>query len=277
MKRSRTRQLETSSLFLTTIAQTTAHHRPELWHFPTYSDKSSLFDTPFTAADTCLEHTYGITSSMASAIYLINKFWHYARSVTFRKESFTDVLVPAVATLTARLDSWTVHSELFTSVAADDNATLSLAKHLAKSFYHSTQIYLHCCFKSEPQYDQIDFSYLSKQTLIALEQAEVEKLSVSRAGASISWPALVGACLAPTELRTRWTKYWNKLLGYQIGHMQATWEIVQEVWKKVDSETVNGSGAQLPAATIPDSGSYQSLEPIWVSVLSKKDIAILAV
>jgi hypothetical protein len=277
LQRSRTRQLDTSSFFLTTIAQTTAHHRPELWHFPSYSDNASLFDTPFTAADTCLEHTYGITSSIASIIYLINKFWHYVRAGTLTDDSFTDMLAPAIATLVAKLNSWTAYSELFTSVTTDDSATLSLARYLATSFYCSTQIYFHCCFKSNSQRDRSELLHLSNLTLLALERAELEKLSMPRAGASISWPALVGACVAPTELRRRWTKYWNKLLSYQIGHTQATWEIVLEVWKEVDTKVVKSTDVQLPAALPVDFGRYQASEPIWTSILRNRDIAILAI
>lgn len=214
---------------------------------------------------------------MASIIFLINKYWHYARSITFTDESCSDFLNTAIATLIAKLNCWTANSELFTSVAADDTATLSLARHLATSFYYSTQIYFRCCFDPGPLYDQLDLLYLSSQTLLALERAELEKLSASRAGASISWPALVAACVAPEELRIRWTKYWNKLLSYQIGHMQATWEVVQEVWMKVDSEAINGTSGQSSAPKLPDSGSYQTLEPTWISIIKIKDTAILAI
>jgi hypothetical protein len=279
LHRSRIRQLDTISLFLTTVAQTTAHHRSELWHFPAYSGTASLFDTPFTDTDTCLEHTYGITSSIASTIYLINKFWQYANSITLVDGPFAYELACALATLAENLSSWTPNSELFTSFAANDSATLSLARDLATSFYCSTQIYFHCCFELSPSpHTQSVILRLSRRTLLALERAELEKLSVSRAGASICWPAFVAACVAPSGLRKRWTAYWGTLLSYRIGSFQAVWEIVQEVWKSKDANVMENNDIGLRAIRLAaGSVTYQAIVPLWTSILRESEVAILAV
>lgn len=275
--RSRIRQLDTISFFLTTIAQTTSHHCPGQWHFPPYSSAASLFDTIFTSTDICLEHTYGVTSSIATIIYLINKFWHYANSASLPNQVFELELAGALSTLALKLKTWTSHSEPFKSISTDDVATLSLARHLATSFHCSAQIYFQSCFKFNPsQSDRSLISSLSNETLLALEQAELQKLSVLHAGASICWPAFVAACEAPAELRSRWTKYWNSLMSYRLGNLQVAWEVVQETWRKTDGE-VETSAIQLHTDMMGYEGTYRIMEPVWTSILRDRGITILAI
>lgn len=275
----RIRQLDTNSFFLQMIALTTAHHRPELWYFPAYYGTASLFDNPFDITDTCLEHTYGITSSIASSIFLINKLWHYANNLPPVNESFASELGDALNILAKKINSWTPLSDPFSSIAAQDITTMSLARNLATSFCYSTLIYFHCCFVfNPPQSDRSMFSRLSLQTLLALERAEVETHSVKNTGAPISWPAFVAACKAPSELRQRWTKYWSALLSYQIGSQQAAWQIVQEVWRREDAGAEAAESGVIPLHAVQQvtSGTYQISEPVWTNVVKESGVTILA-
>jgi hypothetical protein len=120
-------------------------------------------------------------------------------------------------------------------------------------------------------------SHLSYQTLQSLERAEPGKLIVSRAGASICWPAFVPACEAPAELRHRWSNYWHTLLSYRIDSLQTVWEVVQKMWSKVDEEAAADGNIQLHVVTPVGYETYQTSNPIWTDILRKSALTILAI
>ncbi|KAF2007285.1 hypothetical protein P154DRAFT_614685 [Amniculicola lignicola CBS 123094] len=275
----RIRQLDTNSFFIEMIALTTAHHRPELWQFSSYVDAASLIDTPFATTDTCLEHTYGITSSIASTIFLINKFWYYTNSATIYDELYACELGHAIAAVAIELRTWTPLSESYASVAIEENTSLSLAMSLASSFCYSALIYFHSCFLFDPpQSDESLFSRLSHDTLLALERAECESIQMSKVGAMISWPAFVAGCYSPPELRQRWTRYWSTLLKFRIGSIQAAWEIVQRVWRKERREetATTEDRSQVYVTEQATFETYCCIEPIWTWFVKDSGATIVA-
>ncbi|KIW64181.1 hypothetical protein PV04_09134 [Phialophora macrospora] len=271
--RPRARQLEICSIFMDTIALTTANHLDIMFGFPAYSTKPILLDTPFTTADIFLEHTYGVTPSVASMVYVTNKIWLYAQSRTNFQDLSPCEVDDSLKSLTEQLDTWSPASESYASVAVDDNSTNSLLRCLSTAFHCAARIYFLSCFRVHPsRHDPSMLAHLSELTLAALEQSYHARPAKSRAGASLSWPAFVAACEAPPTAWQRWTRYWQTLLSNQIGTQQAAWEIVQEVWRRKDKACTQVS----KTPTLARLGTTHVIEPSWASVIRDNGIAIIA-
>lgn len=271
------RQLDIATHFLTTLAQTTAHHLPHMWQFPPLTDCTSMFDSPFTVVDSCLEFTYGVTSSIASAIYLTNKIWHYATSINAMRKDLVVKIFNAILDLDYLLDSWTPSSEPFASIGASKPNTLSLAQNLAMSFHSAAQIYFQSCFDLDSvNPNRYTLVHLSRSTLLALERAESDKARLSKAGASFGWPAFVAACEAPVELRPRWILYWQKLLRSRIGGMWRAWDVVEEVWRRVDTKPMHDTNVRFSKTMGVTSIPIRVYEPTWAAVLRERSMTILA-
>lgn len=278
-----TRQLAINSSFLATLAQTTTHHPPPCITFLALSKQASLFDTPFTIADTSLEFTYGITSTTASFIYLTNKFWQCAHCSDAAGVPDSNELSDAIQTLACLINAWTPLSEPFTSISADDTASLAIVRNLALSFNYAARIYFHSCFTLEsPPSNWPTCAELSTLTLMALEEAECDKDAASRTlklnvkGASISWPAFVAACVAPTELRPRWSKYWEVLMNYRIGNLRVVWGIVKNIWRTTDTKAALEIADDMHLLH-NDVKHVRLNKPRWSEVLADVGFSILAV
>lgn len=265
------RQLDTISIFLLTLAQTTTHH--DLPSSASY--ETPLLESPFTSVDTSLEFTYGITPTLASFIFLTRKLWSYARSIGSDEVFAIAHVSEPIVSLAQSLNAWKTTSEQFSTIIADDAATLCLARHLANSFHCAAKIYFYSCFRfDEPNVEQPDMIELSEQTLFALEKAEIGKIRLSGTGASIGWPAFVAACEAPPELRPKWTKYWEAFINYRIGNIQIVWDIVKEVWKRTDEkDSSERSGMDVVAHL----GPISICTPKWIEVLKDRKATILAI
>ncbi|KIV83894.1 hypothetical protein, variant 3 [Exophiala sideris] len=274
-----TRQLAVNSAFIATLAQTTTHHPPPFINL-LESNQDSLFESPFKTSDTSLEFTYGITSTTASFMYLTNKFWQCAHSAASFGLTVLGEITDAILTLSCLIESWTPSLEPFTSIPANDTASLALARDLAMSFNYAARIYFRSCFNLERSSARsATRAELSELTLMALEKAETNKNMTSRSskfgvkGASISWPAFVAACEAPPELRPRWAEYWECLINYRIGNLTVVWSIVKDVWKSTDQGS-NANGFQSPPN---NAESFQLTEPKWSKVLREANFSILAI
>ncbi|KAK4947610.1 hypothetical protein LTR10_013556 [Elasticomyces elasticus] len=274
-----TRQLAVNSAFIATLAQTTTHHPPPYINLVEFK-QASLFESPFRTDDTSLEFTYGITSTTASFMYLTNKFWQCAHSAASFGLTVLSEITDAILTLSCLIESWTPSLEPFTSIPANDTASLALARDLAMSFNYATRIYFQSCFSLESSSARsATRAELSELTLMALEKAETNKNMTSRSskfgvkGASISWPAFVAACEAPPELRPRWAEYWECLINYRIGNLTVVWGTVKDVWKSTDQ----GSNADDFQSPPNNAETFQLTEPKWSKVLREANFSILAI
>jgi arginine metabolism regulation protein II len=263
-------------MFMDTIANTTATDWMEPRHFPQYSNTPVLLDVPFEATDTFLEHSYGITTSIASMIYSTNKIWLYAQGLTDIGPLPSSEVNHSLATLAEQLETWAPSSENYTSFAGDDAMHMPLLKSLSTSIYYATRIYFHSCFRFNSTRHNSMPTRLSDLTLMALEQSESVRSPSSKAGAPLSWPAFIAACEAPPALRGRWTQYWQTLLKHQIGTQQAAWEIVQEVWRKKEIEELGGCEMGYEAPVLATLETCQVVEPAWISVIRDYGITIFA-
>lgn len=270
------RQLEICSVFMDTIALTTASHRAGWWGFPKYSDKSVLLDHPFLETDNFLEHTYGITPSIASMIYLTNKIWLYTQARTNHEVLSPSEVKDSLQNLAEQLETWSSVQEVYTSMVPDDQSNILLVKALSTAFCSAAQIYFVSCFTIDSTCDDFEtLDVLSELTLTKLEEAEQIKFSTSNMGAALSWPAFVAACESPPHLHKRWTEYWEKLLQHRIGSQQVAWEVVQMVWKKdtEENDPKLSTSESLPLAT---SCLYTVTEPSWASVIRDNGITVVA-
>jgi arginine metabolism regulation protein II len=273
---SRVRQLEITSMFMDTIANTTATDWAEPRHFPRYSDQPVLLDVPFEATDTFLEHSYGITTSIASMIYSTNKIWLYTQGLTDIGPLSTEEINDSLAHLAEQLERWAPSSEDYTSFSGADAVQMPLMKSLSTAIYYATRIYFHSCFRSNSTHQNSMPTRLSDLTLMALEQSESVRGPTIKAGAPLSWPAFIAACEAPPALRGRWTHYWQTLLKHQIGTQQAAWEIVQEVWRRKEVDEQGGLVMGYEAPVLATLDSCQVVEPAWISVIRDFGITIFA-
>ncbi|KEF60176.1 uncharacterized protein A1O9_05026 [Exophiala aquamarina CBS 119918] len=273
----RMRQLDIAGLFLTTLAQTTAHHLPEVWQFSLFTTNTPIFNSPFTEVDSCLEFTYGITSSIASAIYYTNQIWYYATSTSATSTDLIIKIFDAILDLADMLDCWTPSAEPFASIGPGKPGTLSLVQNLAISFHSATQIYFQSCFDlASISPTRSSLTHLSRCTLLALERAESDKARLSKAGASFGWPAFVAACEAPEELRPRWALYFQKLLTSRIGSMQRAWNVVEEVWRRMDTVPARGATERRSRIMRVESTPIRILEPVWAAVLREGSMTLIA-
>jgi len=271
------RQLDIASLFLTTLAQTTAHHIPDVWDYPALTTATTIFQSPFTEVDSCLEFTYGVTSSIASAIYFTNKVWHYATSTSVARTELVVRIFEAILDLADMLDSWTPCLEPFNSIGPSELVTLSLVQNLAMSFHSAAQIYFQSCFDlSSVNSNKRSLAHLSRCTLLALEGAESDKARLPKAGASFGWPVFVAACESPVELRSRWISYWQKLLTSRIGGMRRALNVVEEVWRRADTEPPYGTTARFSRILEVRSARIRISEPIWATVLREHAVTLIA-
>lgn len=271
------RQLDLAGLFLTTLAQTTAHHLPAVWQFPVLTTTTPIFNSPFTEVDSCLEFTYGVTSSIASAIHYTNKIWYYATSTSATAKDLVVKIFDAILDLTDMLDSWTASSEPFTSIGPSEPATLSLVQNLAMSFHSAAQIYFQSCFDLDSiNPNRCSLAHLSRCTLLALEGAESDKARLSKAGASFGWPVFVAACEAPVALRPRWIAYWQKFLTSRIGSMHRAWNVVEEVWSRTDAKPLYDTTVRLSRVLEVGSTQIRISEPIWAAVLRERSMTLIA-
>jgi arginine metabolism regulation protein II len=274
------RHLDTTSCFLSTIARTTLHQRPDLFLLPTKLDPCTLYDTPFTEADSYLEFTYGITSTVASFVYLTSKFWFYSRPSARTNSHASAELDKAIATLQSRLGSWTAESERFTSIATGDDSSLRLVRHLAESYHSASQIYFHLCFPSQATQEAAATSprpalpVLSQRTLFSLEEAEATRSRSNSAAGPIAWPGFVAACVAPPRLRWRWAIYWETQLKYRIGSLLHVWEVVKAVWKQNDGLLSCGDGDVRHLSILPS--ETEPFNAGWTPVLQQMNTTILA-
>jgi len=259
-----------------TIAMTTASSRTGRWHFGTYSDRPILLDTPFSGEDTFLEHTYGVTSSIASMIYSINKIWLYTSGRTRIGDLTTQEVEFSLASLAEQLETWSPSTEIYASVLGDDNFNTSLLESLSTSFYYAARIYFHSCFRFNDTRQDSMPARLSDLTLMAYEQSELARIPASKAGAPLSWPAFVAACEAPLHLRERWTSYWQSLLRHGLGTQQAAWQVVQEVWKSKDAEFDGEAMVVDDGRILARFDAFDVIEPSWAGVIRDNGITIFA-
>ena len=255
---------------------TTASSRTGRWHFGTYSDRPVLLDTPFSGEDTFLEHTYGVTSSIASMVYSINKIWLYTSGRTRIGPLTPQETEYSLASLAEQLESWSPSTELYASVLGDESVNSSLLESLSTSFYYAARIYFHSCFRFNDVRQDMMPARLSDLTLMAYEQSELARMPASKGGAPLSWPAFVAACEAPSHLRERWTHYWQSLLRHGLGTQQAAWQVVQEVWKTKDAEREEHFNDRNKKRVLARFTSFDVIEPSWTSVVRDSGATIFA-
>jgi arginine metabolism regulation protein II len=272
----RVRQVEMDSLFLDTIALATQVHDTTQLQYPRYTELPVLMDNPFLVTDDSLEHTFGITPSIATMIYRTHKIWFYAQGRTCLPDLPEDEVNDSLAKLAEGFETWDPDLETYASVVGDDIKNLALLRSLSTSFYYSARIYFHCCFRfGSSCYDSTP-ARLSDLTLMALEQSELDRPPASKHGTPLSWPAFVAACEAPPTLRARWTCYWQTLLLHGIGTQQAAWRIVQRVWEKKNNSLSKDTGWGDEDVVLGYFNTFQVIEPSWVSVIRQSGLTIVA-
>jgi hypothetical protein len=261
-------------MFMETIAITTARERIDLANsYPRSADLNRL-ESPFLSSDDFLEHTYGITPSLASMVFSINELWHCARHC-----DDSDILGEVqhkIKQLADEIEAWDPSLETFASVVSGGIASATLLRSLSRAFWYAIRIYFRACFIPRFWAWESMPAVLSECALLALEQSEDLRSLMSMTGTSLSWPAFIGACEAPASLRNRWTRYWEILLKHKIGTQEAAWKVVQEVWRQQDCSSEQPSIATTMSAWSGTLKDFEAVEPSWAVIIRSSGLAIVA-
>lgn len=226
-----TRLLNNICRMLKLFAQTTlARPNPKPW--PGYDHTVNGAD--FTFLEPSIEFLYGITTSIAGAIF---KVYRLTQSLAYYKnKDYPESLMQACETLGDELHSWTVCSEPFSTIdSKKEHTMLKIAWAQARAFYYATLIYY---YRSVQKCARERLSLEQQAAIVSMNEAEDLKLCLdeeSSLPAPITWPAFIASCEAVNEERRNWDRWWSRVQKYRMGNYYRQQCTVRDIWAKLDS------------------------------------------
>ena len=225
-----TRQLNAMCKMLGLFART-ALYEPDGTPWPGFV--ATTGDTSFDDLWPSIEFIYGITPFLAKAILKNHELASY---LAYYKKDYPESLVEACEAFHDELLSWTIDSEAFSTINADDGPALVVAKAQATAFYNATLIYhyrtIQQCERQEQRKEQ-------KEVLQAMNQAEDLKAQSRRLGywaAPITWPAFISSCEAVGEERKQWAMWWDRVQRYGLANYAGQKSLIHQIWARQDDE-----------------------------------------
>ncbi|OJJ07631.1 hypothetical protein ASPVEDRAFT_46894 [Aspergillus versicolor CBS 583.65] len=221
----------------TTLPILTPKPWPGYDHVPRGADFYSL--------EPSIEFLYGITTSIAGAIftiYRLSQYVAYYRDQSPRPEQeFPATLLEACEALADALGSYTITTETFSSISPTEaeGHMVDIARAQAKAFHNAALIYY---YRSIQQCSRDCLYQEQRAVLDAMNEAEELKVKSPTAGsgeqssfpAPITWPAFVASCEAVGEERQAWDGWWRRVQGYGMRNYGQQYETVCRIWERMD-------------------------------------------
>lgn len=229
----------------TTLPILTPKPWPGYDHVPRGADFYSL--------EPSIEFLYGITTSIAGAIfkiYRLSQYVAYYRDQSPRPEQeFPASLLQACEELADALGSYTITTESFSSMSPTEaeGHMVDIARAQAKAFHNAALIYY---YRSIQQCSRGCLYQEQRAVLDAMNEAEELKVKASTAGntrpgsgssqaqssfpAPITWPAFVASCEAVGEERQAWDGWWRRVQGYGMRNYGQQYATVCRIWERMD-------------------------------------------
>ncbi|KAL3439749.1 fungal-specific transcription factor domain-containing protein [Aspergillus insuetus] len=223
------------------FGQTTLPHmHPKRW--PGYDELPRGADLYF--LEPSIEFLYGITTSIAGAIFKIYRLAQYLAYYRAGGEQYPASLLRACEMLADELCSYTINSESFSAIGREEeqgggSRMVAIARAQAKAFYHTALIYYYRSIQ------QCARSYLHREqqaVLAAMNEAEDLKFSrgwemgPSLFPAPITWPAFVASCEAVGGDRELWREWWGRVQRYGMRNYRQQFSTVCSIWGKLDND-----------------------------------------
>lgn len=216
---------------LSLFARSVSHEaNPEPWKPWSYQRFQSRLVSP----EASVEFIYGITPCLALTIAKIIRLSEYL--VFYAFETIPETLAATCEELGDELSKYSVDSEEFSCIEANDGLMASIARAQATAFYNSALIYY---YRSIQKCDRQDLRDEQRKALDAMQLAEdlkIASLSGDRWAAPISWPAFIASCEAPGELRGQWATWWIRVQSYGVSNYHKQWTVIQTLWAYMDAQ-----------------------------------------
>lgn len=189
----------------------------------------------FVEVGSCLEHVYGITPAIATAIH---QTCQLAEHLVRHSECLTPIpsdLLAACEDLGERLLSWTFDCEQFATVPAEEDLMARIFYHHACAWHGAALIYY---YRRIQHYDTKDL-FEEVQNVVRYMQA-VEDLKAGSTSESvkrmapITWPMFIASCDGSESTAHLCRGWWESIRHYGLVNISRQWGVVQQIWAKRD-------------------------------------------
>ncbi|CAG8890083.1 unnamed protein product [Penicillium egyptiacum] len=217
------------------FGQTTLPHRtPKPWPGYDYVPRGADFHS----LEPSIEFLYGITISIAGAIFRIYRLSQYVACYRSQGQEYPQTLLEACETLADDLGSYTINSELFSTIDSSEAEAhmVDIARAQAKAFHNAALIYY---YRSIQQCARSCLHQEQQAVLTAMNEAEDLKVSFGKHTsfpAPITWPAFVASCEAVGEERRSWDNWWSRLEVYGMRNYHRQYGTVRSIWAKLGED-----------------------------------------
>lgn len=220
------RQIESISHFLTLLGRTTSKELRHTSRIDEWKPEAPLFKSN----DTHVEYIYGITPTLGN---LLHRTCHIVEALaSCDEQNIPEHLEYSRDVLRADLLTWSlVTDDCHLADVEPDTSALEIIRCQARAFHSAVLIFY---YRAVEHYHLIDPSqevYTAWENLTVAEQTK--DMKHVRYAAPMSWPGFIAACEAVD--RQPWVEWWQKVQRYNLGNFRRQWEIIQEVWRLVDS------------------------------------------
>jgi hypothetical protein len=235
-----TRQLNEISTFLTLLARTTAIKTPSV-ELQYGENGASSGDDLVEQSNTCYEYMYGVTPMIATAIQETCRLAEILAQYG-DVHDIPDPLLQACEELGERLQSWHLASERPAPIPAGDDEMLAIFTHHANAWHCAALLYYYRRIQNCHAADLVREVDLIADHMHAVEDTKVRsKSECIRRTAPITWPMFVASCDAVGASRDRCRKWWERVERYGISNISRQWEVVQQIWEKMEEIRLNGN------------------------------------
>jgi arginine metabolism regulation protein II len=219
------------------FGQTTLPHRTHKpWPGYDYVPRGA----DFYSLEPSIEFLYGITISIAGAIFRIYRLSQYVACYRSQGQEYPESLLEACETLADDLGSYTITSELFSTIDSSEAEAymVDIARAQAKAFHNAALIYY---YRSIQECARSCLHQEQQAVLTAMNEAEDLKVSFGKHTsfpAPITWPAFVASCEAVGEERHSWDKWWRRLEVYGMRNYHRQYATVRSIWGKLGEDEI---------------------------------------
>ncbi|CAG9941723.1 unnamed protein product [Clonostachys rosea f. rosea IK726] len=244
---SQTRQVNEISFFLSLLTRTLAF-QPSSTTWSGREQQTLDEEMDLVQSNTCFEFMYGITPVIAGTILEMCRLGEYL--LRFQQDggnssSIPDDLLEACESLGEKLLSWRFDLETISSIQANDVYISTIFYHQAHAWHHAALVYYYRRIQS---WKSADLTQEIQHTMEHMHAAEDSKMMPGspRQGlmAPLTWPATIASLDAIGAQRDICRRWWERVLSYGLANIDKQWDVVQQVWERVDElRQCHGVGA----------------------------------